>query len=199
VDQEGRLIRLFTPPFDQHLPCPGYISGYLPGIRENGGQYTHAAIWVIQAFAKMGDVDRALELLNLINPITHGDSPERIARYKVEPYVVAADVYGVEPHRGQGGWTWYSGSSAWLYRIILESILGFDLQGEKLCLSPKLPTTWNGFRLRYKFRDTEYKIAVKRSATKRDAQRTLLNGAEITGAIPLVNDRLVHTIDIETI
>jgi cellobiose phosphorylase len=154
---------------------------------------------VIQAFAKMGDVDRALELLNLINPITHGDSPERIARYKVEPYVVAADVYGVEPHRGQGGWTWYSGSSAWLYRIILESILGFDLQGEKLCLSPKLPTTWNGFRLRYKFRDTEYKIAVKRSATKRNAQRTLLNGAEITGAIPLVNDRLVHTIDIETI
>jgi cellobiose phosphorylase len=197
VDREGGLIRLFTPPFDQHQPCPGYISGYLPGVRENGGQYTHAAIWVIQAFAKLGDIDRALELLELINPIGHGDTPEKIARYKVEPYVVAADVYGSEPHRGQGGWTWYSGSSAWLYRVILESILGFDLRGDELWLSPKLPTKWSGFGLRYLYKDTLYKIDVKRSKATGIIQRTALDGTAITGAIPLVDDRGEHTIEID--
>ena len=197
VDHEGRLIRLFTPPFDQHQPCPGYISGYLPGVRENGGQYTHAAIWVIQAFAKMGDIDRALELLNLINPISHGTSPAQVARYKVEPYVVAADVYGAEPHRGQGGWTWYSGSSAWLYRVILEAILGFDLQGDQLYLSPKLPSKWDGFRMRYSYQDTLYKINVKRTKTMGAIQRTLLDGNAVTGAINLINDHDEHFIEIE--
>ncbi|MEI6399412.1 MAG: glycosyl hydrolase family 65 protein, partial [Pseudomonadota bacterium] len=197
VDHEGRLIRLFTPPFDQHQPCPGYISGYLPGVRENGGQYTHAAIWVIQAFAKMGDIDRALELLNLINPISHATTPAQVARYKVEPYVVAADVYGAEPHRGQGGWTWYSGSSAWLYRVILEAILGFDLQGDQLYLSPKLPTKWDGFRMRYSYRDTLYKINVKRIKTMGAIQRTLLDGNALTGAINLINDHDEHFIEIE--
>jgi hypothetical protein len=138
-----KVILLFTPPFDRGKLEPGYIKGYLPGIRENGGQYTHAATWVVQATAMLSQGDRAVELFDLLNPIKHAATPEETARYKVEPYIVAADLYSVAPHTGRGGWTWYTGSAGWLYRVVMEAILGFELQGEKRrlnpCISPGLP------------------------------------------------------------
>ena len=128
---DGKLIQLFDPPFDRGALEPGYIKGYVPGIRENGGQYTHAATWVVLATALQGRGDRALELWNLINPIHHATTPAEVEHYKVEPYVVCADVYGAPPHTGRGGWTWYTGSASWLYRVALEAILGFRLRGRQ--------------------------------------------------------------------
>ncbi len=127
---DGKLIQLFDPPFDRGVLEPGYIKGYVPGIRENGGQYTHAATWVVLATALQGRGDRALELWNLINPVYHATTPAEVEHYKVEPYVVCADVYGAPPHTGRGGWTWYTGSASWLYRVALEAILGFRLAGD---------------------------------------------------------------------
>ena len=124
VRRDARLIQLLDPPFDKSDLNPGYIKGYVPGVRENGGQYTHGAIWTVMAFAAMGDAKRAWELFTLINPVTHADTPEAVAVYRVEPYVVAADVYAVPPHTGRGGWTWYTGSAGWMYRLITESLLG---------------------------------------------------------------------------
>ena len=129
VRADGKLIQLFDPPFDKGALQPGYIKGYVPGIRENGGQYTHAATWVVLATALQGRGDRALELWNLINPVHHATTPAEVQHYKVEPYVVCADVYGAPPHTGRGGWTWYTGSAGWLYRVALEAILGFRLAG----------------------------------------------------------------------
>jgi cyclic beta-1,2-glucan synthetase len=123
---DAKLIQLLDPPFDHSDLNPGYIKGYVPGVRENGGQYTHSAIWTVMAFAAIGNVERAWELFNMINPINHGSTPQDISTYRVEPYVVAADVYGVEPHLGRGGWTWYTGSSGWMYRLITESLLGLQ-------------------------------------------------------------------------
>ena len=132
VRRDARLILLLDPPFDKSDLNPGYIKGYVPGVRENGGQYTHGAIWTVMAFAAMGDSERAWELFSLINPISHGATPADIATYRVEPYVVAADVYGVAPHTGRGGWTWYTGSAGWMYRLIAESLLGLHLEVDKL-------------------------------------------------------------------
>jgi cyclic beta-1,2-glucan synthetase len=126
VDRESRLVKLFTPPFDQGSLQPGYIKGYVPGIRENGGQYTHAAIWLVQALAGLGRGGEAHALWQMLSPIAHTDTPEGVAKYKVEPYVVCADVYGMPPHVGRGGWTWYTGSASWLYRAALETLLGFE-------------------------------------------------------------------------
>ena len=157
IDQEHKLARLFTPPFDQDgKEDPGYIKGYPPGVRENGGQYTHGAIWSIFAWAGLGDGDRAGALFDLLNPIHHGDSAEAIARYKVEPYVVCADVYSVAPHIGRGGWTWYTGSAAWLYRAALEAILGFRLRGDRLRIDPCIPKSWPGFQLSYRHRGKQH-------------------------------------------
>src|SRR5271166_758813 len=139
VRPEAKLIQLFDPPFDRGPLQPGYIKGYVPGIRENGGQYTHAATWVVLAVALQGRGDRALELWNMLNPIYHATSPSEVERYKVEPYVACADVYGVPPHVGRGGWTWYTGSASWLYRVALEAILGFRLSGDTLRLEPCVP------------------------------------------------------------
>ena len=142
VQVDAGLILLFTPPFDQGESDPGYIKGYLPGIRENGGQYTHAATWMIQALAQLGENEKAMELLNLINPINHTLTPEAVGRYQTEPYVIAADVYGVHPHEGRGGWTWYTGSAAWLYRVIVEKQLGLTVSGDDVSLEPHLPANW---------------------------------------------------------
>jgi cyclic beta-1,2-glucan synthetase len=149
VDREARLVKLFDPPFDKGKLDPGYIKGYVPGIRENGGQYTHAAIWLVQALAGLGRGTAAYELWRMIAPITHTAGPDDVARYKVEPYVVAADVYGVPPHVGRGGWTWYTGSAAWLYRAALETILGFARHGNQLSFDPRIPADWPGFELEY--------------------------------------------------
>jgi len=158
------LALLFTPPFDQTPLDPGYIKGYPPGIRENGGQYTHAAIWSVQAFAKLGDGDKAAELFALLNPINHARTRAAAQRYKVEPYVVCADVYSVSPHVGRGGWTWYTGSSGWMYRAGLESILGFTVEGNTLRLDPCVPCAWRDFEVAFYYCMTRYEVFVENHA-----------------------------------
>ena len=163
VDERAGLIRLLTPAFDRTPKDPGYIKGYVPGVRENGGQYTHGALWAVKALLEAGRHERGARLLERLTPIAHTLSPADVARYRVEPYVIAADVYGEPPHTGRGGWTWYTGSAGWLYRVILESLLGFTLRdGSRLRLAPRIPKTWPGFRIHYRLPDgrTEYDIQV---------------------------------------
>lgn len=160
VRRDAGLVQLLDPPFDKADLNPGYIRGYVPGVRENGGQYTHAAIWTAMAFAKLGDTDKAWELLRMINPVQHGSTAEGSARYKVEPYVVTADVYAVSPHVGRGGWSWYTGSSGWMYRLIVESLLGVSLAPGKLTLAPHMPPEWAGFKLTYRHGASSYVINV---------------------------------------
>jgi len=162
VRREHKLVQLLDPPFDKSQLNPGYIRGYVPGVRENGGQYTHAAIWTAMAFARLGDGERAWELQRMINPANHGASKKDIALYKVEPYVVAADVYAVAPHVGRGGWSWYTGSSGWMYRLIMESLLGLSLKTDQLDIAPCMPADWDSFKLRYRYRSTSYQIVVRR-------------------------------------
>jgi cyclic beta-1,2-glucan synthetase len=162
VDKEKGLIRLFTPPFDRTSHDPGYIKGYPPGVRENGGQYTHAALWSVWAFAELGDGDRAVELFQLINPILHGNSPEKTAQYCVEPYVVAADIYDAPAHPGRGGWTWYTGSAGWMYRLGIEGILGMQRQGNRLSFQPHVPARWQGFHVTLRHGDACYRIRVEK-------------------------------------
>jgi cyclic beta-1,2-glucan synthetase len=171
VNESAGLIHLLTPPFDRTEHDPGYIKGYVPGIRENGGQYTHAALWVVRALAHLGRRHRAAPLLEMLSPVSHGATAERVATYRVEPYVVAADVYGVEPHLGRGGWTWYTGSAAWMYRVGLESILGFQLEGgDRLCIRPCVPDAWPEFRITYRLPNdnTCYEIHVRNPTGRAD-------------------------------
>jgi cyclic beta-1,2-glucan synthetase len=194
VRREAGLVQLLDPPFDGGLLDPGYIRGYLPGVRENGGQYTHAAIWTAMAFAHMGQGERAWELLRMINPAGHTDSPEECARYKVEPYVVSADVYAVPPHVGRGGWSWYTGSAGWLYRLIVESLLGVQRQGDCLLLSPHLPAGWDGFRLHYRYRSAAYAITVRAA----DNDALAVDGKPLQGkVIYLLDDGVSHVVDLQ--
>ncbi len=147
VNREIGIVLLFAPPFDHGRMNPGYIKGYLPGIRENGGQYTHAATWMIQALAMLGERDQAMSLFDLINPVRHTADAAGVARYQTEPYVIAADVYGVTPHEGRGGWTWYTGSAAWLYRVALEQLLGLTIRGDEITLNPAVPEHWDHFEV----------------------------------------------------
>ncbi len=158
VNQSSGIIQLLEPPFDLGDLNPGYIKGYVPGVRENGGQYTHAAIWMIIAFAKLGHKERVWELLKMINPINHGKNEKEIAQYKVEPYVLAADVYACPPHAGRGGWTWYTGSSAWLYRLITEFFLGLQQENNQLYFTPCIPAEWDGFKVHYRYLNTMYHL-----------------------------------------
>jgi cyclic beta-1,2-glucan synthetase len=196
VRADDGLILLFTPPFDQGSLQPGYIKGYLPGIRENGGQYTHASTWVVQATALQGRGTRAGELFDLLNPILHASSPEAVARYKVEPYAVAADVYGVPPLTGRGGWTWYTGSAAWLYRVGLEAMLGFRKQGDRLRLEPCIPAGWPGFEITYRHHSATYHIVVENSqGVERGVSRVLLDGAPAPeGVVALADDGRAHEV-----
>ena len=164
VRRDDKLVLLFTPPFDQSALEPGYIKGYLPGIRENGGQYTHSALWLVLALARMGNGREALAIYDLIQPARHAASPSEVARYQVEPYVVAADVYGVAPHTGRGGWTWYTGSAAWMYRVTVEALLGLELHGNRLRLNPCLPPDWPGFELTFRRGRTSWKLIVQLAA-----------------------------------
>ncbi|WP_375269665.1 GH36-type glycosyl hydrolase domain-containing protein, partial [Phenylobacterium sp.] len=161
IDPDAGLALLFAPPFDKGLKDPGYIKGYPPGIRENGGQYTHAAAWTVMAFAALGEGDRAASLLSMLNPINHSRTRSEAQRYKVEPYVVAADVYSHPPHVGRGGWTWYTGAAGWIYRAGLESLLGLRRRGEALVLDPCIPRHWPGFKLVYRYGDARYEIEVE--------------------------------------
>jgi len=198
VQRDARLIRLFDPPFDKSPLEPGYIKGYLPGVRENGGQYTHGAIWTVMAFAALGDARRAWEFFNLINPIRHGDSPAAIATYKAEPYVVAADVYSVPPHVGRGGWTWYTGSAGWLYRLITESLLGLKLEVDRLRFKPCLPPEWKSYRLRYRYRETNYHISLLRTGEQWGTNATfIIDGIpQSESSLPLKDDRHEHQVEI---
>ena len=166
VREGDGLIALFDPPFDAGSLQPGYIKGYVPGIRENGGQYTHAATWVVWATALLGDGDRAMKLWNLLNPICHGATKDQVARYKVEPYVVSADVYGAPPHTGRGGWTWYTGSAGWMYRVALEAILGFRRQGQILLFQPCVPASWSDYEVTYRHGRATYKIRFDNSSRR---------------------------------
>jgi cellobiose phosphorylase len=198
VRSEAELIQLFDPPFDKSALNPGYIKGYIPGVRENGGQYTHGAIWTAMAFALMGQSERAWELFALLNPVRHGGTPRQIAIYKVEPYVVAADVYAVEPHVGRGGWTWYTGSAGWMYRLLIETLLGANLEGDKLRLEPRMPKAWTTFKIHYRHRQTLYHITVVRAAGENNGgDRLCLDGLEIPGrTIPLRDDGLEHGVEL---
>jgi cyclic beta-1,2-glucan synthetase len=197
VRRKDSIIQLLDPPFDKSDQNPGYIRGYVPGVRENGGQYTHAAIWTAMAFAKMGDNQRAWELLQMINPVNHGKTAEDIARYKVEPYVVAADVYAVSPHVGRGGWSWYTGSSGWLYTLIVESLLGLKLEGDKLIIKPCMPKDWTTYRLAYRYRDTMYRIVVTQSSADGVTATVKVDGVEqMDGTVPLVDDKREHAVEI---
>jgi cellobiose phosphorylase len=173
-------VLLFEPAFNKTVLDPGYIKGYLPGIRENGGQYTHPALWVIQAFAQLGDADRALEVFDLINPIRHAATPAACERYQVEPYVVAADVYGVPPHVGRGGWSWYTGSAAWMYRVAIESLLGFRLEGNRLQIEPCVPASWPQFEITYRWRTSVYNITVLSPGTLGEGRQIKLDGELLT-------------------
>ena len=189
-----RLIQLLDPPFDTSNLNPGYIKGYVPGVRENGGQYTQAAIWAAMAFAALGDRGRAWELLTMINPVNHAGSPEEIAIYKAEPYVVAADVYAISPHMGRGGWTWYTGSAGWMYTLILESLLGLRREGEELRFAPCLPADWETFKVHYRHRETVYHITVLQAGNGRTSRVTVDDVEQPSGAIPLVDDRQEHAV-----
>ena len=195
VRRDARLVQLFDPPFDKSSLNPGYIKGYIPGVRENGGQYTHGAIWTTMAFALMGESERAWELFTLLNPVQHGATSEQIATYKVEPYVVAADVYAVAPHTGRGGWTWYTGSAGWMYRLLIETLLGANLEGAQLRLTPRMPKTWTTYKIHYRYRQTIYHITISRLNAD-SASRLSLDGQELSGqVVPLVDDRREHFVE----
>jgi len=198
VKSDEQLVLLLDPPFDKSELNPGYIKGYVPGVRENGGQYTHGAIWAAMAFAEMGDKDRAWELFSLINPIHHGSSSVGIAKYRVEPYVVAADVYGVAPHRGRGGWTWYTGSAGWMYRLIMESLLGLHLDIDKLRFHPRPPRGWQSFTIHYRYRETFYHITINCNGPSDTIQSLSVDGVEQADqVVRLVDDRAHHQVKIE--
>jgi N,N'-diacetylchitobiose phosphorylase len=202
ISDEDRLIRLLTPPFDRTPEDPGYIKGYVAGVRENGGQYTHAALWVVRAMAEAGRRARAAALLEMLSPVTHTADAAGVERYRAEPYVIAADVYGATPHVGRGGWTWYTGSAGWMLRVAIESILGFGIEGgEWLTLSPCIPDEWPGFKLSHRRPDgTQYDIDIDNP--RRDARTisaaSLDGGALAIGAgglrIKLAHDRRTHAI-----
>jgi cellobiose phosphorylase len=199
VHRTAGLIQLFDPPFDKSPLNPGYIKGYIPGVRENGGQYTHGAIWTTMAFALMGDSQHAWDLFNLLNPVRHGATAGQIATYKIEPYVVAADVYAVPPHTGRGGWSWYTGSAAWMYRLLVETLLGVNLEGDHLRLKPLLPDAWNTFKIHYRYRQTVYHITVSRLAADTAETHLLsVDGQPMPGNIlPLHDDHQEHDVTLQ--
>jgi cellobiose phosphorylase len=195
VRRNPPLIQLLDPPFDKSDLNPGYIKGYVPGVRENGGQYTHAAIWAAMAFAKSGDVKHAWEVLSIINPLNHGSSREDIEIYKVEPYVVAADVYAVSPHSGRGGWTWYTGSAGLLYRLIIESLLGLRREVNKLYIEPCIPPDWTTYNVHYRYNETMYNITIMLSNETNGPTGITIDGSMLPERfLTLVNDRKEHLV-----
>ena len=206
VRDEDRLVLLLAPPFDRAHPDPGYIRGYPPGVRENGGQYTHAAAWVAWAFAALGDGERAVRLFGYLNPIGRSATLAEATRYAVEPYAVAADVYGAPPFTGTGGWTWYTGSAAWLYRLGVEAILGLSREGGTLRIQPCFPASWDGFRARLRFRSATYEIQVENTETagadgsgsRSCVRKATLDGREVRAdRVPLTDDGRTHRIVVQ--
>jgi cyclic beta-1,2-glucan synthetase len=197
VDREGKIVLLFAPPFDQGELDPGYIKGYLPGIRENGGQYTHAATWLIQALAQLGERDQAMAIFDLINPVNHTRSATGVARYQTEPYVIAADVYGVPPHVGRGGWSWYTGSAAWLYRVAVEQLLGLQVTPDSVSLQPSVPASWDGFSVTVR-RDG---VNVKLTATRGQLPESFLGNrktADVGGGRSLASPASAYQVTVQS-
>ena len=197
VKRDKKLIQLLDPPFNKSDLNPGYIKGYVPGVRENGGQYTHAAIWASMAFAKMGNTDLAWELFRIINPVNHSLTANERELYKVEPYVVAADVYAVSPHTGRGGWSWYTGSSGWMYRLILESLLGIRLENGRLVFVPCLPSEWTSVEVDYRYKNTVYHIIVTAQVNLANTEVWLDNVRQATPSILLVDDQKDHQVSVK--
>jgi cyclic beta-1,2-glucan synthetase len=162
VREQDQMVLLFTPPLDHSQPNPGYVMGYPPGLRENGGQYTHGSLWMALSWARMREGGRAVHLLQMMNSVEHSRNPDAVARYRGEPYVVTADIYAAPGRVGQSGWTWYTGSAGWMYRIWIEEVLGFKLRGDQLTIDPVLPDDWPGFEMTYRYRSTVYAIRVAR-------------------------------------
>lgn len=198
VDEGARLLKLLTPPFDKTPKDPGYIKGYLPGVRENGAQYTHAALWAVLATALQGDGDRAFELYQMLNPLNHARTPEEVQTYKVEPYVVAADVYTAEGQLGRGGWTWYTGSASWMYRVGLEGILGFKKRGDTLFIEPRVPASWPGYTIEYRYGRSLYVIEVMAlNGVGQGSFEITMDGRVLEGpGIPLVDHGEKHTVGV---
>jgi len=197
VRRDHGLVQLLDPPFDSSPLNPGYIKGYVPGVRENGGQYTHAAIWSAMAFAALGDRRRAWDVFSMINPVHHGSSAASIATYRVEPYVVAADVYAVAPHTGRGGWTWYTGSAGWMYRLIVESLLGLRLEAGKLRLVPCIPPDWDAFKVHYRCGEALYHITVRQTNVGGSGMSVMVDAVEQAEQIlSIVNDGCEHAVEV---
>ncbi|HWG34028.1 MAG TPA: protein ndvB, partial [Gemmatimonadaceae bacterium] len=199
VRNDAQLVMLLTPPFDKTTHDPGYIKGYLPGVRENGAQYTHAATWVIWAQVMNGNGAHAFELFQMLNPVMHSNTREAVENYKVEPYVVVADIYTADQHLGRGGWTWYTGSASWYYRTGLEGILGFTKRGDRLTMNPCIPPTWDGFTIEYIYQSATYTIEVRNPAhVQRGVKSVTLDGAAVAdGAVQLRDDGAHHTVIVE--
>jgi len=198
VRRDDAIIQLLTPPFDQSAHHPGYIRGYVPGVRENGGQYTHGAIWTVMAFAALGDAHRAWELMDMINPINHGRTAHGAEIYRVEPYVVSADVYAMAPYIGRGGWSWYTGSAGWMYRLLVESLLGLDRRVDTLRLAPCLPAHWREFTIDYRFHETTFHITVEQSSSSEGATTVWVDGElQADAVIPLRDDRVPHDVRVQ--
>ncbi len=196
VKKEDGIIQLFDPPFDKSDMNPGYIKGYVPGVRENGGQYTHAAVWLVMAFAEMGDTRRTWELLQMINPVNRGKDSVVIDKYQSEPYVIAADVYAQQLHKGRGGWTWYTGSAGWMYQLITRSFIGMEREGDKLFFKPCIPKEWLSVKLRYRFINTLYNIEIFQPVADMDT-RILVNGVEESNAfVYLLDDGRDHEVKV---
>ena len=199
VDTRHRFIRLFAPPFDSAETDPGYIKGYVPGVRENGAQYTHAAVWVAMAYAALRETDKAWELFQILNPIRHGDRRDRAEVYRIEPYVIAADVYAAAGREGAGGWSWYTGSAAWLYQLLVEGLLGLRIEGDLLSFAPLLPGGWSEFKVTYRYRNTFHHITVKKAGPETwSVRRVWLDGVEQPhGKIRLADDGHKHEAFVE--
>jgi cyclic beta-1,2-glucan synthetase len=198
VRDDARLLLLLTPPFDRSDRDPGYIKGYVPGVRENGAQYTHAALWTVLAMTKLGDGDRAGELMRMLNPLSHARTKADADAYKVEPYVVAGDVYAVPGNEGRGGWTWYTGSASWSYRVALEGVLGFVKRGDCLRIDPCIPSDWDGFALEYRYGASRYAIDVRNPEhVSRGVTEVSVDGIATTDAgVTLVDDGLRHVVTV---
>jgi cyclic beta-1,2-glucan synthetase len=201
IRSQDQLALLFTPPFDKAPLDPGYIKGYPPGIRENGGQYTHAALWSVMAFAALGEGDEAAALFSLLNPINHARTRSDVHRYKVEPYVIAADIYATPPHTGRGGWTWYTGSAGWMQRAGVESILGLRLENDILHLNPCIPKLWPRFEMAVRFRSAQYEIVVENpDSVCRGVSDAMVDGQAVMErplSLKLLDDGVIHTVQVQ--
>jgi len=195
VDPDAGIVKLFTPPFDKTSLDPGYIKGYVPGVRENGGQYTHAAVWVAMALAEAGRIEDAWRIARMLNPINHATDADAAARYRLEPYAVAADVYAADDHAGRGGWSWYTGSAGWMYRMLVESLLGLRREGDRLHIDPRVPDAWERWTVDWRHGRTRYHIEFVRKPGDARVADISVDGQLLPGcSIDLVDDGSGHEV-----